>query len=82
MREAPQAFVSGSVSGTRMSLLAGKILGLELPRADKLLLVIAETDGWTGHVGCSTLRILDFGKFAATFVDIHSGMQFEGENTL
>lgn len=70
------------VLGARMALLAGEVLGLELPRADKRLLVIAETDGCTVdgimsatgcHVGGRTLRILDFGKVAATFVDIHSG---------
>lgn len=64
-----------------MSLLAGEILELELPRADKRLLVIAETDGCTVdgiiaaagcHVGGRTLRILDFGKVAATFVDTHT----------
>lgn len=64
-----------------MSLLAGEILGLELPRTDKRLLVIAETDGCsvdgiiaaTGcHVGGRTLRILDFGKIAAAFVDNHT----------
>ena len=66
------------VLGARMSLLAAEILELELPRADKRLLVIAETDGCTVdgiiaatdcHVGGRTLRILDFGKVAATFID-------------
>src|SRR5512141_3271663 len=66
------------VLGARMSLLAGELLELELPRADKQLLVIAETDGCTVdgiiaatgcHVGSRTLRILDFGKVAATFID-------------
>src|SRR5512141_1919043 len=66
------------VLGARMSLLAGVLLELELPRADKQLLVIAETDGCTVdgiiaatgcHVGGRTLRILDFGKVAATFID-------------
>jgi formylmethanofuran dehydrogenase subunit E len=64
-----------------MSLLAGDILKLELPRADKRLLVIAETDGCTVdgiiaatgcHVGGRTLRILDFGKVAATFMDTYT----------
>jgi formylmethanofuran dehydrogenase subunit E len=49
-----------------------------LPRADKRLLVIAETDGYTldgiitatgCHAGGRMLRILDFGKVAATFID-------------
>jgi formylmethanofuran dehydrogenase subunit E len=63
-----------------MALLAGEGLGLELPRADKRLLIVAETDGCavdgiiaaTGcTVGGRTLRILDFGKVAATFVDTY-----------
>ncbi len=66
------------VLGARMSLLAEEVLGLELPRNDKRLLVITETDGCavdgiiaaTGcHVGGRTLRILDFGKVAAVFAD-------------
>lgn len=66
------------VLGARMSLLAEEVLGFELPRNDKRLLVIAETDGCavdgiiaaTGcHVGGRTLRILDFGKVAAVFAD-------------
>lgn len=69
------------VLGARMSLLAAKILKLELPRADKRFLVIAETDGCTTdgimaatgcHVGNRTLRIQDFGKVAATFIDMYS----------
>lgn len=66
------------VLGARMSLLAGEVLGLQLPRRDKRMLVMAETDGCTVdriiaatgcHVGGRTLRVLDFGKVAATFVD-------------
>lgn len=64
-----------------MALCAGEILKLELPRVDKRLLVIAETDGCTVdgiiaatgcHVGRRTLCILDIGKVAATFVDIRT----------
>jgi formylmethanofuran dehydrogenase subunit E len=64
-----------------MALLAGEMLQLELPRVDKRLLVIAETDGCTVdgitaatgcHVGGRTLRIRDFGKVAATFIDTHT----------
>lgn len=70
------------VLGARMALYAAELLRLELPRADKRLLVIAETDGCavdgliaaTGcRVGSRTLRILDFGKVAATFTDTHTG---------
>ena len=69
------------VLGARMSLVAGGILQLELPRIDKRLLAIAETDGCavdgimaaTGcHIGGRTLRVLDFGKVAATFIDTYS----------
>ena len=70
------------VLGVRMGLLAGKALGLELPQADKRLLVIVETDGcltsgiavatncWVNH---RTMRIEDYGKVAATFIDAHDG---------
>lgn len=70
------------VLGARMALYAAKILGLELPRADKRLLVISETDGCTVdgliaatacRVGSRTLRILDFGKVAAVFADTCTG---------
>ncbi len=66
------------VLGVRMGLLAGEILGLDLPQSDKRLLTIVETDGcgadgiavatgcWVGH---RTMRIEDYGKVAATFVD-------------
>ena len=69
------------ILGARMALLAGEVLGMELPRVDKRLLIIAETDGCavdgiiaaTGcNVGGRTLRILDFGKVAATFVDTYT----------
>lgn len=70
------------VLGVRMGLLAGRWLGLDVPRDDKRLLVFAETDGCaadgisagTGcRVGGRTLRVIDFGKVAATFVDTHTG---------
>ncbi len=65
-----------------MGLLAGRLLNLDVPRTDKRLLVFAETDGcamdgiavatgcWPGR---RTLRVIDFGKVAATFVDRHTG---------
>ncbi|HRQ23772.1 MAG TPA: FmdE family protein [Anaerolineales bacterium] len=70
------------VLGARMALYAAEILGLELPRADKRLLVISETDGCAVdgliaatacRVGSRTLRILDFGKVAAVFADTRTG---------
>ncbi len=70
------------VLGARIALFAGENLDLELPREDKRLFVFVETDGCaldgiavtTGaNVGKRTMRILDFGKVAATFVDTKSG---------
>ena len=70
------------VLGVRMGLLAGKMLNIKVPQSGKRLLTIAETDGcaadgiavatncWVGH---RTLRIEDYGKVAATFVDTESG---------
>ena len=66
------------VLGIRMGLLAGHILEIPVPQPEKRLLAIAETDGCfvdglsaaTGcYVGRRTLRIEDYGKTAATFVD-------------
>ena len=70
------------VLGVRMGMYAGRLLGLELPQTDKRLLTIAETDGCfvdgvgaaTGcSVGRRSLRVEDYGKIAATFVDSHTG---------
>lgn len=69
------------VLGVRMGRLAGERLGLSLPQTGKRLLVIAETDGCftdgiavtvNAWVGRRTLRIEDYGKVAATFVDSHT----------
>ena len=66
------------VLGVRIGLLAGHVLEIPLPQPEKRLLAIAETDGCfvdgvsaaTGcYVGRRTLRIEDYGKTAATFVD-------------
>jgi len=70
------------VLGVRMGLAAGRWLGLTVPQTDKRLLTIVETDGCvidglvvaTGcRVGRRTMRVLDFGKVAATFVDTLTG---------
>jgi len=70
------------VLGVRMGLLAAHTLRLDLPQTDKRLVTIVETDGCfvdgisvaTGcWVGRRTLRIEDYGKVAATFVDTHTG---------
>jgi len=66
------------VLGVRMGMYAGLLLNLNLPQSDKRLLTIVETDGCfasgvsaaTGcWVGRRTLRVNDFGKVAATFID-------------
>jgi len=65
-----------------MALAGPRALGMTHSRQDKSLLVIAETDGCfldglevaagvsPGH---RTLRIEDYGKVAATFVDVRTG---------
>jgi formylmethanofuran dehydrogenase subunit E len=65
-----------------MGLLAARALSLTLPQRDKRLLTIVETDGcfadgiavatgcWLGH---RTLRLIDHGKVAATFIDTRTG---------
>lgn len=66
------------VLGVRVGILAASLLDLDLPQSDKRLLAFAETDGCfvdgvsaaTGcYVGRRTLRVVDFGKTAATFAD-------------
>lgn len=70
------------VLGVRMGMLAGKILNLDLPQQDKRLFTFVECDGCgMGGIaiatGCfverRTLRVVDFGKLAATFVDTQTG---------
>lgn len=70
------------VLGIRMGLWAGELLALELPQQNKRLLTIVETDGcfcdgvavatncWVGR---RTMRVEDYGKVAATFVDTQTG---------
>ncbi len=70
------------VLGVRMGMLAAELLDLDLPQTGKRLYTFLETDGcfadgvaaatgcWLGH---RTLRLMDYGKVAATFVDTHSG---------
>jgi len=66
------------ILGARIGMAGGAALGLPLPRTDKRLLVILETDGCfadgvevaTGcTVGHRTLRVVDYGKIAATLID-------------
>jgi formylmethanofuran dehydrogenase subunit E len=70
------------VLGVRIGLLGLRSLDFQERPADKSLLAILETDGcaadgvWAA-TGCSvgrrTLRIVDYGKVAATFVEAKSG---------
>lgn len=66
------------VLGVRMGLLGGRWLGIPVPQHDKRLLAIVETDGCAADaisvatgcwIGRRTMRVIDFGKVAATFVD-------------
>ncbi len=70
------------VLGVRIGLAGLRALGFNLPPSKRQMLVIAETDGClvdglsaaTGFTaGHRTLRIVDYGKVAAAFVDIRSG---------
>jgi formylmethanofuran dehydrogenase subunit E len=70
------------ILGVRMGIAGMAALGLEVPISKQRGLVIVETDGCfvdgievaTGAtVGHRTLRVGDYGKIAATFVDATSG---------
>jgi formylmethanofuran dehydrogenase subunit E len=70
------------ILGVRMGLLGMKTLGFDEPPAKKRLLVIVESDGCFADgitaatdctVGHRTLRVEDYGKTAAIFVDTVTG---------
>jgi formylmethanofuran dehydrogenase subunit E len=70
------------VIGARMGLWAGELLELDLPQTNKRLLTIVETDGCFSDgvavaagcwVGRRTMRVEDYGKVAATFIDTQTG---------
>lgn len=70
------------ILGVRIGLAGMKALGLEANQGTKRLLVILETDGCftdgiTAATNCTvghrTLRVEDYGKVAATFVDTQTG---------
>lgn len=70
------------ILGARIGLAGLSALGFNEPPAGKRLLVILETDGCFADgviaatncsVGHRTLRVEDYGKTAATFVDVKSG---------
>ena len=69
------------VLGLRIGQRAGELIGIALPQSDKRMLAIVEMDGCfadavsvaTGcWVGRRTLRVVDFGKVGATFVDLRT----------
>lgn len=70
------------VLGVRMALAGAAVLQLPVPQQNKRLLIIAETDGCfldglevaSGATpGHRTLRVEDYGKVGATFVDTLTG---------
>lgn len=71
------------VLGARIGLAGAAAVDLTVPRRDKRLLVLVETDGCFADgvevaTGCTmghrTLRLADCGKVAATFVNVKSGL--------
>jgi formylmethanofuran dehydrogenase subunit E len=69
------------VLGARMGLLAGAVLGVPLHHRLKKLMVLVETDGCfadgiAAATGCTlghrTMRLIDVGRVAATFVDVET----------
>jgi formylmethanofuran dehydrogenase subunit E len=70
------------ILGARMGLAGTAALGFDQPPPGKRLLIIVETDGCfldglSAATGCTpghrTLRIEDYGKTAAAFVDVRTG---------
>lgn len=77
-------FCAGIAIGTRMSILGLKAIGIDDPKGKdkKDIIVFAETDrcvtdallATTGcHPGKRTMKIFDYGKMAATFVNLKTG---------
>jgi formylmethanofuran dehydrogenase subunit E len=73
------------ILGVRIGLAGMSALGFSEPPTQKEMLVISETDGCfvdgvTSATGCAvghrTLRVEDYGKVAATFVDTRTGRAF------
>lgn len=69
------------VLGVRIGMYAADLLGLDLPQHDKRVFAFVEADGCfadgvsvsTGcWLGRRTMRLVDYGKVAATFVDTHT----------
>ena len=79
------------ILGVRLGLLGLQMLGFKEPPPKKRLMVIAESDGCFADgiiaatdctVGHRTLRIEDYGKTAATFVDVTGGQAVRVTPTL
>ncbi len=79
------------ILGVRLGLLGMKALGFQEPPPKKRLMVITESDGCFVDgviaatdctVGHRTLRIEDYGKTAATFVDVAGGQAVRVTPTL
>jgi formylmethanofuran dehydrogenase subunit E len=77
----------GIVLGTRITLAAMKALGLKPGEKNKNLIVFTEidrcmTDAVQAITGCSlghrSLKYMDYGKFAATFVNLKTGKAVRG----
>jgi formylmethanofuran dehydrogenase subunit E len=73
---------AGLILGARLALAGSAALGVLLPDTRKRLIVVAETDrcaldALQAVTGCKpgkrTLRTLDYGKLAATFIDQNTG---------
>lgn len=73
---------AGLILGTRLALAGAGALAIEVPDTRKRLIVLSETDrcavdGIQAVTGCRpgkrTLRVLDYGKLAATFIDEAGG---------
>ena len=70
------------VLGVRMGLYAAEVLSLDAPQKDKRIIAFVESDGCfadgvSAATGCTlghrTMRLVDYGKVAATFVDSKTG---------
>lgn len=70
------------VLGVRLGIAGPALVGLDVPRANKALVVIIETDGCFADgveaaadvsVGHRTMRVEDYGKVAATFINVKTG---------
>ena len=70
------------ILGVRLGLAGMEALGFDMPPDKKQLLIITETDGCFADglsastnctVGHRTLRVEDYGKVAAVFVDMKTG---------